>query len=96
MSHNSGATRATNGSVITSSRSYGLFKAICDELLVRLEGETSAAGLRFLAETRTLKAVVDRWAESPPGQEERATMIARVMDLHRDAMEYLTESKRAQ
>ncbi len=74
----------------TSSRSLRVFETICQELLARLHGDTSEPSRAFTAQANDLLATLGRWELTPPTPQERSAVIARVLDLHRTAMEYLT------
>jgi hypothetical protein len=74
----------------TSSRSFRVFESICQELLTRLSGETSAEARAFVNEAHKLLDTLDRWRHDLPTQEQRAVVISRVLDLHRAVMDHLT------
>jgi hypothetical protein len=74
----------------TSSRSFRVFESICQELLTRLSGETSAEAKAFTSEAHELVDTLDRWRLEVPTQEQRTAVISRVLDLHRAVMDHLT------
>ena len=74
----------------TSSRSLRVFETIYQELLARLHGDTSEPSRAFTAQANDSLATLGRWELTPPTPQERSAVIARVLDLHRTAMEDLT------
>jgi hypothetical protein len=74
----------------SSSRQFRVFETICQELLVRLQGDHSREALAFAADAQRLMVALDAWRRELPTQDARAATIAQVLDLHRKAMEYLT------
>jgi hypothetical protein len=73
----------------TSSRSFRVYETICQELLARLQGDLSDRAHAFAAEAHRIVATLNAATRELPTQEERTAMIARILDLHRTAMDYL-------
>jgi hypothetical protein len=76
----------------TMSRSFHVSETICDDLLARLSSDPSDAARAFCDQARGLLRTVHGWRVLNPTQEERGVILARVMDLHRAAREYLAEA----
>jgi hypothetical protein len=76
----------------TGSGSFTVFETICRDLLARLIPDRSERGRAFVAEADALLVTLVQWKEVPPSREVRASVIAKVLDLHRRAMEHVTLS----
>jgi hypothetical protein len=77
---------------LNTSRPLVVFETICHQLIARLEGDASERGSAFTAEAKAFLATLEGWQQRPPTQAQRSDVIAKVMDLHRTAMEYVTVS----
>lgn len=77
-----------------SSGSLAIFENTAKEALVSLESlGLDERGEELAHEARELITVFVSWAAHLPSGEDRATAISRVMDLHRNVGEYLTQRR---
>jgi hypothetical protein len=73
-----------------ASGSLSVMENICQELLTRLSSDSTDRGRAFATQAEALLRKIERWSGAPPSPEERTIVIAKVLDLHRTAMEHLT------
>lgn len=76
-----------------SSQSLPLFEQSCNEVLQRVQNDSSPDAVGFRVEAESLLAVLEGWKSELPRAEDRGATIAKVFDLYRRAMEYLTADK---
>jgi hypothetical protein len=74
----------------TSSRSLKVFETICQELITRLSHDATETAEAFTTQARDLLETLDSWTHEAPTPDQRAAVIAHVLDLHRIVMEYVT------
>lgn len=79
--------------VNTRSGPFRLFETICRDLLARLRHEESGRATALAHEVRGLVAVLEKWEREPPDEDERASIMSRVLDLHRTVMDHLVDNK---
>jgi hypothetical protein len=78
---------------VQSSQSLPLFEKSCREALSRLHGDASPQADALALEAQTLLNILETWKKNVPPAAERSETVAKVMDMYRRTMEYITAAK---
>jgi hypothetical protein len=76
--------------MVGSSASLPLFEKSCSEVLSRLQGDSSPQADAFAIEAQELLNVLQGWKKNVPPPADRAETVAKVMNLYRRVMDYVT------
>jgi hypothetical protein len=74
-----------------NSGSFRTIETICQELLTRLQGDDSEQAKAYVAQVHALLDHGGRSTVEPPSQEQRSSLITRILDLHRTTMNYVLQ-----
>ena len=88
------AVRAPECHALTTDRteSSPLFQKSAEDLLQRLENDTSTAGKALCEEARQLVAVFRGWGQTRPDATSRLATINRLFDLNRRVLDFLART----
>ena len=67
-----------------------IFLQTAEALVQRLSGDNSDKGREFERRARTLVAVFQSWATTPPAPDARAASIHQLLDLQREVLDYFS------
>lgn len=71
------------------SRSFALFEMLAEELALKLEAVPTPQASKLALDARDLASSFKDWKENAPQDEDRVSLIQKLLDFSREANEYL-------